>query len=108
MSLTPSPRKKSDAGGAKGAKPQKRSDLFVEDYSPEDAPAEPGHEHDAEAPYASHGGADDALGLYLKQMGSIPLLSREKELFLARRLEWTRRRYRRALLFNWWSIRHVV
>ena len=29
----------------------------------------------------------DALGLYLKQMGAIPLLNREKELSLAIRLE---------------------
>ena len=33
------------------------------------------------------GGSDDALGLYLKQMGAIPLLNREKELSLATRLE---------------------
>ena len=51
---------------------------------------------------------DDALGLYLKQMGAIPLLSREKELALAIRLESARDRYRRAVLFNWWTIRRVV
>src|SRR5271169_2809486 len=56
--------------------------------------------HDEEVEY-THGGADDALGLYLKQMGAIPLLSREKELFLARRLELARNRYRRAVLCNW-------
>jgi RNA polymerase primary sigma factor len=44
----------------------------------------------------SHGGADDALGLYLRQMGAIPLLNREQELKLARRLEDARRRFRRA------------
>jgi len=49
------------------------------------------------------GGADDALGLYLKQMGAIPLLNREKELSLAIRLENARRRYRRSVLFCWWS-----
>src|SRR5690348_11194825 len=36
--------------------------------------------------------ADDALGLYLQQMGSVPLLSREEELELSERLERTRRR----------------
>ncbi len=65
-----------------------------------------GH-HDEEVEY-THGGADDALGLYLKQMGAIPLLSREKELALAIRLEDTRRRYRRAVLFTWGSIRRVI
>jgi RNA polymerase primary sigma factor len=44
----------------------------------------------------SHGGADDALGLYLRQMGAIPLLNREQELTLARRLEAARRRFRKA------------
>jgi RNA polymerase primary sigma factor len=44
---------------------------------------------------------DDALGLYLRQMGAIPLLSREEELALARRLERARDRYRDAALSNW-------
>jgi RNA polymerase primary sigma factor len=48
----------------------------------------------------SHGGADDALGLYLRQMGAIPLLNREQELALARRLEDARRRFRRAATAN--------
>ncbi len=56
----------------------------------------------------SSGGADDALGLYLKQMGAIPLLNREKELALATRLEMSRRRYRRSILFSWWSLERLV
>src|SRR5713226_1598081 len=60
-----------------------------------------------EAP-SSHGGADDALGLYLKQMGAIPLLNREKELSLATRLEKARQRYRRAVLFCWWSQQRIA
>ena len=46
------------------------------------------------------GGADDALGLYLRQMGSIPLLNREKELALAKRLEFHRNRFRAAALLS--------
>jgi RNA polymerase primary sigma factor len=46
-------------------------------------------------------GPDDALGLYLRQMGSIPLLSRPQELALARRLETARQRFRHAVLFSW-------
>jgi RNA polymerase primary sigma factor len=54
---------------------------------------------------ASGLGADDVLGLYLKQMGAIPLLNRDKELELALKLETTRRRYRRAVLFHWGHLR---
>jgi RNA polymerase primary sigma factor len=43
-------------------------------------------------------GPDDALGLYLRQMGAIPLLTRDKELSLAQRLEFHRDRFRSAAL----------
>jgi RNA polymerase primary sigma factor len=49
-------------------------------------------------------GPDDALGLYLRQMGAIPLLNRQQELDLARRLERARTRYRRAALANWRTV----
>jgi RNA polymerase primary sigma factor len=55
----------------------------------------------------SHG-ADDALGLYLRQMGAIPLLNREQELALAVRLEMRRRRYRHAALSNWRTLAAMV
>jgi RNA polymerase primary sigma factor len=55
-----------------------------------------------------HGGADDALGLYLRQMGAIPLLTRDQELALAQRLEQKRLRYRRAALANWQTIGKMV
>jgi RNA polymerase primary sigma factor len=51
---------------------------------------------------------DDALGLYLRQMGAIPLLTREQELSLARRLETARRRYRKAALSSWLMLRRVA
>ncbi|HSQ56730.1 MAG TPA: sigma-70 factor domain-containing protein, partial [Gemmata sp.] len=50
----------------------------------------------AEEEYAS--GPDDALGLYLRQMGAIPLLNKEKEKALAQRLEYHRNRFRAAAL----------
>ncbi len=55
-----------------------------------------------------HGGADDALGLYLRQMGSIPLLNRDQELVQARRLEAARDRFRRAALASGWILNKVV
>jgi RNA polymerase primary sigma factor len=51
---------------------------------------------------------DDALGLYLRQMGAIPLLNREQELSLAQRLERARRRYRQAAMFSWIMLERVV
>jgi len=53
-------------------------------------------------------GPDDALGLYLRQMGAIPLLNRAEELTLAKHLESTRTRYRRAALASWLTIERVV
>jgi RNA polymerase primary sigma factor len=44
---------------------------------------------------------DDGLTVYLKQMGSIPLLNRKQELELVTRLDTARRRYRHAALWNW-------
>lgn len=53
-------------------------------------------------------GADDSLGLYLKQMGSIPLLNRNQELTFAIALERHRARYRKAVLTNLPNLGKVV
>jgi RNA polymerase primary sigma factor len=58
-------------------------------------------EDDAHAP-------DDALGLYLRQMGAIPLLTRPQELALAVQLEKQRWRYRHATLSCWRTLSRVV
>ncbi len=52
--------------------------------------------------------ASDPFALYLHQMGSIPLLSRAQELELTGRLEWLRRRYRHAALWNALVLTHVA
>ncbi|HLJ92797.1 MAG TPA: sigma factor, partial [Gemmataceae bacterium] len=51
---------------------------------------------------------DDTLGLYLRQMGAIPLLNRKQELELAQRLEIARQRYRHAALSNLYVLSKVV
>src|SRR5260370_37515455 len=62
---------------------------------------EPASEETANSP-------DDALGLYLRQMGAIPLLNREQELKLARQLERLRRRFRHAAFCAWEVLGRVI
>ncbi len=73
----------------------------VEETEAEESVVPSEEEEDTHAP-------DDALGLYLRQMGAIPLLSREQELALAERLELKRRRYRHAAMMNWRTLAHIV
>jgi RNA polymerase primary sigma factor len=51
---------------------------------------------------------DDPVRMYLTQMGEIPLLSRDKEIALARKIEVTRRRFRRKVLECDYALRQVV
>ena len=51
---------------------------------------------------------DDPIRMYLSQMAEIPLLSREEEIDLAKRIEITRKRFRRAVLFNDYAMRATV
>ncbi len=41
---------------------------------------------------------DDPVRMYLQQMGEIPLLSRPEEISLAKKIEWSRKRFRRKVL----------
>ncbi len=50
----------------------------------------------------------DGLALYLKQMGSIPLLNRQHELELVTRLDSARRCYRHAAFWNWGVLAQAV
>jgi RNA polymerase primary sigma factor len=71
-------------------------------------PHEPLHESEPIAETHAHedssNGPDDALGLYLKQMGAIPLLNRSQELVLAEKLERARDRFRRAVFCAWTNL----
>jgi RNA polymerase primary sigma factor len=83
-----------------GAELDERDDLEDEGEDADDDTAlEPDGDDEAPASEDEYaGGPDDALGLYLRQMGSIPLLNREKELALAKKLEHHRNRFRSAAL----------
>jgi len=48
---------------------------------------------------------DDPVRMYLTQMGEIPLLSREEEISLAKKIEVTRKRYRTKVLESDYSLR---
>ncbi|MBI4568123.1 MAG: sigma-70 family RNA polymerase sigma factor, partial [Planctomycetes bacterium] len=47
---------------------------------------------------------DDPVRLYLTQMGDIPLLTRDQEIYLAKTIEWTRNRYRKNVLESHFSL----
>lgn len=50
----------------------------------------------------------DPIRMYLSQMGNIPLLSREDEIFLAKQIEITRKRFRRAMMESDFSLEIAV
>ncbi len=52
--------------------------------------------------------SEDPIRLYLSQMSEIPLLSREEEISLAKKIEITRKRFRRSVLGNDYVMRHTV
>ena len=51
---------------------------------------------------------DDPVRMYLTQMGEIPLLTREQEIWLAKTIERTRKRYREKLLCGGYALELAV
>ncbi len=66
---------------------------------------------DADFPFVDEGDGkqiDDPVRMYLTQMGEIPLLTRNQEINLAKKIEVTRRRFRRKVLECDFAMRSVV
>ena len=51
---------------------------------------------------------DDPIRTYLSQMAEVPLLDRDEEISLAKRIEIARKRYRRSVLGNYYALRATV
>jgi RNA polymerase primary sigma factor len=69
-------------------------------------------ERDTEAAFLGDDGdgkrIDDPVRMYLTQMGEIPLLKRDEEIALAKKIEVTRRRFRRKVIECDFALREVV
>ncbi|HUY35504.1 MAG TPA: sigma-70 family RNA polymerase sigma factor [Pirellulales bacterium] len=91
---------------------EKRTEVFAED----DAPAEfigGNSESDGDGSYLSIADepakwSDDPVRMYLTQMAVIPLLSREQEIALAKKIEVTRKRFRRTVLGCDFAMQHTI
>ena len=55
-----------------------------------------------------HAGSSDPIRMYLSQMANIPLLTRDEEIRLAKKIELTRKRFRRNLLRSFFALDATV
>ncbi|MGC1273784.1 MAG: sigma-70 family RNA polymerase sigma factor [Planctomycetaceae bacterium] len=87
-------------------------DLGLETKSDPEAPSdEPPVEESSAAvlsPEAQALSSRDPIRMYLSQMGNIPLLSRDKEIFLAKQIELTRKWFRRHALESDFAVRLAI
>ena len=78
----------------------------VADSKPGKTPAKPRREEAITTPPSN--AANDPIRMYLAQMAEIPLLTRREEISLAKRIEVTRKRFRRAVLGCAYSLQATV
>jgi RNA polymerase primary sigma factor len=76
------------------------------DATPAQAPTKPRRDEAITTPPSN--AANDPIRMYLAQMAEIPLLTRREEISLAKRIEVTRKRFRRAVLGCAYSLQSTV
>ncbi|HEV3020946.1 MAG TPA: RNA polymerase sigma factor region1.1 domain-containing protein, partial [Pirellulales bacterium] len=90
---------------------EKRTEVFAEDDAPSESAG--GDSSGDDGPYLSIADepakwSDDPVRMYLTQMAVIPLLTREQEIALAKKIEVTRKRFRRTVLGCDFAMRHTI
>ena len=91
------------AGPEQAAAPQAAADAAADEANGKPAPGKPvaganGKPSDGSLQLEEPKWSDDPIRMYLSQMAEIPLLSREEEIALAKKIEFTRKRFRRTVL----------
>ncbi len=98
-------QKKGRRAGGKAARADDNKDV---DLTPVAEIAEP-TEAEVKAPVVDiTEKIDDPVRMYLTQMGEIPLLTREEEISLARKIELTRKQFRKEVLSSGFGIQNAI
>jgi RNA polymerase primary sigma factor len=87
------------------------SEAEEREAGPAGATAEPDQREDLELVFMDEEDSrriDDPVRMYLTQMGEIPLLKRDEEIWLAKKIEVTRKRFRRKVLECDYALSNVV
>src|SRR6266850_7961808 len=99
--------KKSRGAAAAAAPAQEKEEPAVEELTEEEE-EELDLNLEAELAEASSKRIDDPVRMYLTQMGEIPLLTREQEIFLAKTIEITRKRFRKKAMGSGLALRAAL
>jgi RNA polymerase primary sigma factor len=99
---------KAQKAGKKGGASKDADDGEDVDLTPEMEMAEP-TEAELSAPVVDNTEKiDDPVRMYLTQMGEIPLLTREEEISLARKIELTRKQFRKEVLSSGFGMKNAI